>query len=59
MSSNIKFNNSHNKIGGNMIMNNLKKYFTIGTKEWKVTVIKCIKIGVILGLILGFLIIYY
>lgn len=35
-------------------MENLKKYFTIGTEEWKTTVKYCLKFGLGVGLFAGF-----
>lgn len=34
-------------------MENLKKYFTIGTEEWKTTVKYCFKLGQVVGLFVG------
>lgn len=38
-------------------MESIKKYFTIGTVEWKTTVKYSFRIGLILGLFIGLVII--
>ena len=35
-------------------MKNLKKYFTIGTEEWKTTVKYSLRLGLTVGLFAGF-----
>ena len=37
-------------------MESLKKYFTIGTTEWKTTVKYCFRTGLVLGLFVGLVI---
>ena len=38
-------------------MDLIKKYFTIGTQEWTVTVKNCLKIGALIGLFMGYYIV--
>lgn len=37
-------------------MDLLKKFFTIGTVEWEITVKLCFKLGLVIGLFMGLVI---
>ena len=39
-------------------VNNIAKYFTQGTAEWKKTIKTCLLLGLFIGLIIGSIILY-